>query len=64
MERQPYPGAPRWVKVSGLLALAFVVVFAIVHLAGGGFRHHMPVGSHHPPAEPTGRTPESSHGSP
>ena len=50
MEQKPYPGAPRWVKVSGLLAVAFVVVFAIVHLAGGGFRHHLPFGGDNPPA--------------
>jgi hypothetical protein len=54
MERQPYPGTPRWVKVSGLLAVAFVVVFAIVHLAGGGFRNH---GGHQAPAA---ATPESA----
>jgi hypothetical protein len=35
-----YPGAPRWVKVLGLVALIAVVVFVLVHLAGGGFRGH------------------------
>lgn len=35
-----YPGAPRWVKVLGTIALALAAVFVIVHLAGGGFRHH------------------------
>jgi hypothetical protein len=34
-----YPGAPRWVKVFGIIALAGAVVFVISHLAGGGFRH-------------------------
>jgi hypothetical protein len=34
-----YPGAPRWVKVFVLLAVVGVVVFVIMHLAGGGFRH-------------------------
>ncbi len=42
--RQParYPGTPRWVKVVVLVSLALTVTFAIVHLAGGGFRHHAP----------------------
>jgi hypothetical protein len=35
-----YPGAPRWVKVAGLAAALFVALFAIMHIAGGGFRHH------------------------
>jgi hypothetical protein len=52
MERQSYPGAPRWVKVSGVLAVAFVVVFAVIHLAGGGFRHHAPLGAHDAPPVP------------
>ena len=30
---------PRWVKVSGALAIALIVAFALLHLAGGGFRH-------------------------
>jgi thiosulfate reductase cytochrome b subunit len=38
--RPPYPGAPRWVKMLGFATLALVVTFVIVHLAGGGFRHH------------------------
>jgi hypothetical protein len=35
-----YPGAPRWVKIAGLAAALFVALFAIMHIAGGGFRHH------------------------
>jgi hypothetical protein len=31
---------PRWVKVLGGIALVLVVAFAVLHLAGGGFRHH------------------------
>lgn len=30
------PGAPRWVKVSGIAALAVFVVFLAVHFFGGG----------------------------
>ncbi|MFP1625593.1 hypothetical protein ACLB9X_10525 [Streptomyces sp. 5K101] len=33
-------GAPRWVKVSAAIAVALVVVFVIVHLAGGGMPGH------------------------
>jgi len=35
-----YPGAPRWVKILGIITLALAVVFVVVHLAGGGFHHH------------------------
>ncbi|MFG3268875.1 hypothetical protein [Streptomyces bobili] len=33
-------GAPRWVKVSAAVAVALIVVFVIVHLAGGGMAGH------------------------
>jgi hypothetical protein len=39
---------PRWVKLGGTLAVVLVVAFAVLHLAGGGFRHH-----HLPSARPT-----------
>ncbi|MFF9808116.1 hypothetical protein ACF1G5_23855 [Streptomyces coeruleorubidus] len=35
-------GAPRWVKVSAAVAVVLVVVFVIVHLAGGGMPGHTP----------------------
>lgn len=35
------PGMPRWVKVCCVIAVVFVIAFAALHLAGGGFRHHM-----------------------
>lgn len=35
---------PRWVKFFGIVALLLVLVFAIVHLLGGGFRGHGPAG--------------------
>ncbi|MGX1886313.1 hypothetical protein [Streptomyces agglomeratus] len=35
-------GAPRWVKVSAAIAVVLVVVFVIVHLAGGGMAGHAP----------------------
>lgn len=29
-------GMPRWVKVFGIVFMVLVVVFVVVHLAGGG----------------------------
>ncbi len=44
---------PRWVKVSGVLAVVLIVAFAILHLAGGGFRnHHFPVSGAAQPKQP------------
>ena len=43
-----YPGTPRWVKVSGIVVIAFVLVVVVVHLAGGGFRRHGPGGGTSP----------------
>lgn len=37
-----YPGAPRWVKVLGIIALAVVLLFATMMLAGGGMGNHGP----------------------
>ena len=34
------PGAPRWVKVFGIIALVLVVSFLARHLTGGGVRGH------------------------
>lgn len=33
-------GMPRWVKVLGIIALAIVLLFVILHLTFGGFRSH------------------------
>jgi hypothetical protein len=47
-EPPPYPdadreaGTPRWVKVFGIIAIVLVLVFVIVHLAGGGLGGHFP----------------------
>ncbi|MDB4956940.1 MAG: hypothetical protein JWO36_4509 [Myxococcales bacterium] len=30
---------PRWVKISGIITIVFILVFVVVHLAGGGFDH-------------------------
>jgi len=45
-----YPGAPRWVKILGIITLGLAVVFVVVHLAGGGFQHHGHFGGETPPA--------------
>ena len=36
-----YPGAPRWVKVVGVIVLILIVLIVILHLAGRGFGAHM-----------------------
>lgn len=36
--------APRWVRISTVVAVALVVVFVVVHLAGGGMGGHTPFG--------------------
>jgi hypothetical protein len=40
-------GAPRWVKIFGLVALALVALFVALHLTGLAPRGH---GGHTPPA--------------
>ena len=35
-------GAPSWVKVFGIVALVLILLFVILHLAGGGLGRHMP----------------------
>jgi hypothetical protein len=42
-EERP-PGMPRWVKVSGIIAIALALLFISMHLFGGGGMgpmHHM-----------------------
>ncbi|GAA0913358.1 MULTISPECIES: hypothetical protein [Streptomyces] len=36
--------APRWVRISAAVAVVLVVVFVVVHLAGGGMAGHNPFG--------------------
>ena len=46
-DRPPYPGMPRWVKVSGIVTLVLVVLVVIVMLATGGNHgpgRHLPSG--------------------
>ena len=35
---------PRWVKVFGIIFIVLVLLFAILHLSGGGFGGHTPSG--------------------
>jgi hypothetical protein len=36
---RPYPGTPRWVKVSGIIAVVVIVLLLIVVLTGIGGPH-------------------------
>ena len=33
-------GAPRWVKLFGVIAIVLVLLFVVLHLTGHGFGHH------------------------
>lgn len=35
-------GAPRWVRIFGLVFLVALVLFIVLHFAGGGFEGHPP----------------------
>ena len=37
--RPPYPGAPRWVKVFGIIAIGLVVLVVIIVFTGVGGPH-------------------------
>lgn len=39
-DRGSPPSTPRWVKVFGIIAIVLVLLFVILHLAGGGFGGH------------------------
>ncbi len=41
-DREATTSTPRWVYLSGILALVLAVLFAILHLTGGGFGGHIP----------------------
>jgi uncharacterized membrane protein len=57
-DRPPYPGTPRWVKVSGIVALVLVVLVVIVMVVSGGNHgpsRHMPSGDAGDQASPVAR---------
>lgn len=37
---EPEDATPRWVAAFGVVAVVLVVLFVVLHLAGGGFRGH------------------------
>jgi hypothetical protein len=41
-ERESITSTPRWVKVFGIITLILILVFIILHLAGGGMGNHTP----------------------
>jgi len=49
----PYPGIPRWVKVSGIIVIVLVLLIVIIMFTGVGGKHgpgrHMGVGGEHGP---------------
>lgn len=55
-----YPGAPRWVKVLGIVAIGLVLLAVIIVLSGVGGPHgpgrHMPSGDAGGDAPPSGVT--------
>lgn len=57
VDRGAAPGAPRWVKVFGIIVLVVVLLFAILLLAGGD---HGP-GRHAPSGDRRGHTPPVQH---
>jgi hypothetical protein len=54
----PYPGTPRWVKVSGIIVGVLVVLAIIIVLTGVGGPHGP--GRHTSSGDVTGRTTPSS----
>lgn len=61
-DRSTYPGTPRWVKVSGIVAAVLALLIVVVMITGVGGPHgparHMPSGDvGTPPAGVTEDTP-------
>lgn len=58
----PYPGLPRWVKVSGIIIIVLVLLVVIIMVTGVGGQHgparHLPSGA------PGGATPTTGRGGP
>jgi hypothetical protein len=43
LPQRPNPGTPRWVKASGIVVAALVLVFVVLHLSRHGFGGHTPL---------------------
>lgn len=56
-DRPPYPGAPRWVKVFGIIAVVVVLLFIILMFTRGPGGHGP--GRHLPSGDAGGQTPPS-----
>ena len=54
-DRASYPGMPRWVKISGIIAILLVLVFVGLHFTGimGGMHSMGGPGHHATPVEST-----------
>ncbi len=50
----PYPGAPRWVKVSGIVVSVVALLFFVVIHVGGGHNMHSAGGLGGHPADENG----------
>lgn len=46
-ELRPYPGAPRWVKLSGIIATVVTILLVVAMLAAGGLTCHGPGSDRH-----------------
>ena len=56
-----YPGTPRWVKVSGVIAIVVVLLLGIMMLTGGGDHgpsRHLPSGDARGQTSPASVTPD------
>ena len=42
-DRQSPPGTPRWVKAAAIIVIGLILAFVVIHLAGGGIGHHIPL---------------------
>ena len=59
-DRPPYPGTPRWVKVSGIIVIVLVLLVVIIMVTGVGGEHGP--GRHLPSGGAGGQTPAIAHG--
>jgi hypothetical protein len=59
-DRPPYPGTPRWVKVSGIIVIVLVLLVVVLLVTGVGGEHGP--GRHMPSGDAGGDTPPIEHG--
>ena len=56
----PYPGAPRWAKVFGIIIIVLLLLFVVLMLTRGPGGRHGP-GRHLPAGDAGGHTPPIEH---